>query len=122
MQPIPARAGDSSSISKYPEQLMYRLKERLRLTEDQETKVQLIIDESFKKRSEILKNGGQDRKAEKSALQELQWSTDLQIGKVLTEEQMKEYQKLREEESEKKTQRSDMQRGWGARAGGMRGF
>ncbi|MFI5295264.1 MAG: hypothetical protein ACHQ0Y_09600 [Thermodesulfovibrionales bacterium] len=85
-------------------------------------KVQPIIDESFKKRSEILKNGGQDGKSEKNALQELRWSTDMQIGRILTEEQMKEYQKLREEESEKKTQRSDMQPGRGSRTGGMHGF
>ena len=122
MQPISVRAGDFASISKSPEQLMYRLKDRLRLTEEQETKIQPIIDENFKKRSEILKNGGQDGKSEKSALQELQWSTDMQIGKVLTEDQMKEYEKLREEESEKKTQHNDMQGGRGKRTGGVRGF
>ncbi|MFI5295263.1 MAG: hypothetical protein ACHQ0Y_09595 [Thermodesulfovibrionales bacterium] len=45
VQPISARAGDFPNISKSPEQLMSRLKERLRLTEEQETKVQPIIDE-----------------------------------------------------------------------------
>ncbi len=116
------RAGDFSNISKSPEQLMYRLKDRLRLTEEQETKIQPIVDENFKKRSEILKNSGQGGKSEKISLQELQWATDMQIGKVLTEDQMKEYEKLREEDSEKKTQRSDMQGGRGKRTGGMRGF
>ncbi|MFI5293631.1 MAG: hypothetical protein ACHQ0Y_01220 [Thermodesulfovibrionales bacterium] len=58
MQPMSVRAGDFSSISKSPEQLMYPLKDRLRLTEEQETKIRPIIDEYFKKLSEILKNGG----------------------------------------------------------------
>lgn len=35
MQPISARAVDSSNMSKSPEQLMSRLKERLRVTEEQ---------------------------------------------------------------------------------------
>ncbi len=122
IQPISARAGDFSIISKSPEQLMSRLKERLRLTEEQETKIKPIIDENFKKRSEILKNRGQGGKSEKSALQELHWSSDMQIGKILTEDQMKEYEKLREEESEKKTQHNDMQGGRGKRTGGMRRF
>ncbi len=122
MQPISARSGDFSNISDSPEKLMYRLKEHLKLTEEQEIKIQPIIDESFKKRSEILKNGGQGGKSEKSALQELQWSTDMQIGKILTDDQMKEYEKLREEESEKKMQRSDVQGGRGKHTGGMRGF
>lgn len=120
--PISVQATETSNSGKSPEQIMSRLKERLSLTEDQETKIQLIIAESFKKRSEILNNGGQDSKSEKSALQELRWLTDMQIGKVLTENQMREYQELREEESEKKTQHNDMQHGRGMRTGGMRGF
>jgi len=122
IQPILARAGDFSNISKSPEQLMHLLKERLMLTEEQETKLEPLIDEIFKKHIEILKNGGQNGKSERSALQELQWSADMQIGKFLTDEQLKEYQKLREGENEKKTQASDTQGGRGKHAGRMRGF
>ncbi len=120
-EPTSARAGDFSSAWKSPEQMMSLLKERLGLTEVQETRIHPIVEETFKKRSEIIKNGGQDGKSEKSALQELQWSTDMQIGKILTGDQMKEYQTLREEESEK-PQRSDTRRGRGMHTGGLRGF
>ena len=122
IQPMSVQAKDFSNKNKSPEEIMLQLKERLKLTEEQETKIRPIIEDSIKKRNEILNNGTQDGKTKKSALQELQWSIDMQLGKILTEEQMKEYQKLREEESEKKPQRSDMQRGRGTRTGGMRGF
>ncbi len=120
-QPVSAQAGDLSGSWTSPEQMMSLLNERLRLTEEQETRVKSLIDETFKKRSEIIKNGGRDGKSEKSALRELQWSTDMQIGQILTDDQMKEYQELREEESEH-PQHSDTRRGRGMHAGGLRGF
>lgn len=121
MQPISVQAKDSSNKNKSPEQIMSQLKEHLKLTEEQETKIMPIIEDSIKKRNEILNNGTRDGKTKKSALQELQWSTDMQLGKILTEEQMKEYQKLREEQSEK-MQGNDMHRGKRGRTGGLHGF
>jgi len=49
MQPLPAQAQDSSNTNKSPEQIMSQLKEHLKLTEDQETKIRPIIEESIKK-------------------------------------------------------------------------
>ena len=117
MPPLTAQAQDSSNSNKSPEQIMSQLKERLNLTEDQEAKVWPIIKESIKKRNEIIQNGTQDGKKKKSALQELGWSTDMQLGNILTEQQMKEYQELQEEPSEK-TQNNDMPRGRRARKRG----
>lgn len=54
----------------------------------------------------------------KGQLQELQWSTDMQIGKILTEEQKKEYQKLREEKSAENSETH----GRGFCSGRLRGF
>jgi periplasmic protein CpxP/Spy len=121
MQPLTTQAQDFSNISNSPEQIMSQLKERLNLTEDQETKVRPIIQESIKKRNEIIQNGAQAGKKKKSALQELGWSTDMQLGNILTEQQMKDYQEFQEEQSEK-TQNNDMPRSRGGRTGGMRGF
>lgn len=122
MQPMSVQAEDSSNKNKSPEQIMSQLKERLKLTDEQETKIRPIIEDSIKKRNEILNNGTQDGKTKKSAFQQLQWSTDMQIGKVLTEEQRKEYEKLREEQSEKTQGTDDMHRGKGGRTGGLHGF
>jgi hypothetical protein len=68
-----------------------------------------------------LKRDTQDRSAIKNELQELQWKTDMRLGVILTGEQMKEYEKLREEQSEKMPH-SDVQGNRGSRGGRSRGF
>jgi len=120
-QPIGAQARDISNINASPDEVMSRLKTRLSLTEEQEAKMRPIIEGSIEKRREIVKNSSDDRKAVKSQLQELKWSTDMQIGKILTEEQMKEYQKLREEQTEK-AENNETHSGRKSRGGGSRGF
>ena len=45
----------------------------------------------------------------------------MQLGKILTEEQMKEYERFQEKQSEK-VQHRDMQRSKGSRTGGFSGF
>lgn len=105
--PISTKAADFSAMDRSPEKIISQMKDRLHLTEEQETKIRSIIEEGIRKRHDILDTDSQDRKAVRSQLQQLRWSTDMQIGKLLTEEQMKEYQKLREEESEKED-RNDM--------------
>jgi len=120
-QPIPAQAADLPDMNSSAEQVMAKMKERLHLTEEQETKIRPIIEESVQTRREILKRDPQERSAIKNELQELQWKTDMRLGVILTEEQMREYEKLREEQSEK-MQRSDMQGSRGLRGGRSRGF
>jgi Spy/CpxP family protein refolding chaperone len=121
MQPIGVQARDISNMNASPDEAMSQLKSRLNLTQEQEAKMRPIIEESIQKRHEIVRNGPEDRKAVKSQLQELRWSTDMQIGKVLTEAQMKEYQKLLEEQKEK-AENNDTQHGRKSRYGGLRGF
>lgn len=123
-QPISVQARDLPDMNSSPEQVMSKMKERLNLTEEQETKIRPIIEESIQKRLEILKKGSQDRSTVKNELQELQWTTDMRLGVILTEEQTKEYRKLREEQSEKmpSEQRSSGSRSGGSRSGRSRGF
>ena len=97
------------------------MKERLNLSEDQATKVQPIIEESYKKRNEIEQNSALDKNSVKSALWQLQWSTDMKLGMILTEKQMDDYQKMREAQSDA-SQRNDAQRSKGTRTGGLNGF
>ena len=118
-QPISVQARDMPDMNSSSEEVMTTMKGRLNLTKEQETKIQPIIEENIRKRLEILKKGSQDRSTIKSELQELQWKTDMQLGAILTEEQMKEYEKFREEQSER-IQRSDMQGSRGPRSGGLR--
>jgi hypothetical protein len=121
-KPIQAQAADLPLKNTSAEQVMAKMKERLHLTEEQETKIRTIIEESVQTRREILKSDPQDRSAIKRELQELQWKTDMRLGVILTEEQMKEYEKLREEQSEK-MQRSDVQGSRkGSHGGRSRGF
>jgi len=117
-----AQAADSSNMNKAPEEIVQQMKERLRLTEEQVAKISPIIDESFNKRRDILDNNGQDKKSNRSALQEVRWKTDMKLGQILTEQQMSDYQNFFEEKSEK-SQQDDMHHGKGGRSGGgMRAF
>jgi Tfp pilus assembly protein PilN len=93
----------------------------LHLTEDQEKQISPIIQESCNKRIEILNSSNGDRKAMKSALQQVQWTTDIKLGQVLTKKQMEEYQNLLDEHGDKTTG-TDTHRGKGGRGGGLRGF
>jgi Spy/CpxP family protein refolding chaperone len=117
-----AQAADSSNMNKSPEEIVQQMKERLRLTEEQVAKIRPIIDESFNKCRDILDNNGQDKKSNRSALQEVRWKTDMKLGQILTEQQMSDYQNFFEEKSEK-SQQDDMHHGKGGRSGGgMRAF
>ena len=118
----PALTADSSNMTNSPEEIVQQMKERLRLTDEQVTKIRPVIEESFNKRRDILNNNGQDKKTNRSALQEVRWKTDMKLGQILTEEQMSDYQNLFEEKSEK-SQQDDMHHGKGGRSGGgMRAF
>ena len=94
------------------------MKERLHLTEEQTTKIRPIIEESFNQRRQILNDTGQDKKVNRSALQEVRWKTDMKLAQILTEEQMQDYQNLYERQSGKPQHDDNMHRGKGGRGGG----
>ena len=81
------------------------MKERLALSEEQAAKVGPIIDESIKKRREVIKQqreqgfgrGGSMR----NALQAIQEDTEQQLDAVLTEKQMEEYRQIQKEQRQK---------------------
>ncbi len=100
IQPAGAQERDVSKANASPEEFMSMLKTSLSLSDDQEAKIKPIIEESIQKRREILRNSSHDRNTMRSQLQELSWTTDLKIVKILSDEQMKEYRKLQEEQNE----------------------
>ena len=87
-------------MGREPDQLFATMKERLNLTKEQEEKVRSIIDESMgKKRTILKKHGDQERKNMRTLqkdMQALDKDTEKQLASVLTEEQIKEYQKIQE--------------------------
>ncbi len=122
MQPAVVQARNASNMNTSTDEIMSRLKTRLNLTEDQEAKLRPVIEESIRKRQKIVEDGSDDKKAMRSQLQELRWSTDMQIGKILTEDQMKEYQNLREEQREKSGDNNETRSGRGFRGNRLHGF
>lgn len=124
--PFPAQAADPSNVDTTPDQIISKLKDRLHLTEDQETRVRPVIEEFVNKRGQIMGNSMMDAKTKRSSLQQLQWSTDMRLGQIFTEDQMTVYQRLREEQNERQhgdtRQGGDMQRSRGSRSGGQIGF
>ncbi len=93
MWSFPVDAVDSSDENPKADHIMSKMKERLKLTEDQETKVRPIIQDFFDKAHQIIDNTMLDTRTKVSSLQQLQWSTDIRLSKILTDEQMEEYKR-----------------------------
>jgi len=84
------------------EHLFSRLKDSLKLSEVQEEKVRPIIEADIEKRRTIFETyKGQDRRgmlAMRNEMHELHKTTEKQLEKILTEEQMSEYWEMLEEQ------------------------
>ncbi len=80
-----------------PEQRMERLKQELELTEEQVTAVETIFAEQDERRREIFENSSEDRRAMREQMRAFQGEMDRELAEVLTAEQMKKLQELREQ-------------------------
>jgi Spy/CpxP family protein refolding chaperone len=84
-----------------PEQRMEMLKHELELTEDQVTAVETIFAEQDERRREIFESRSEDRRAMSEQMREqmraLRGEMDRELAEVLTAEQMKKLQELREQ-------------------------
>jgi hypothetical protein len=87
-------------IGGMPDQLFATMKERLNLTKEQEEKIHPIIDASMGKRRAILKKHGEQEQENMRILENdmraLDQDTGKELSSVLTEAQLKEYQKIQE--------------------------
>jgi len=93
-----------------PDQLFDTMKERLNLTKEQEEKIRPIIDASRQKKQTIFKKHGEQERENirilEKDMQALDKDIEKQLGSVLTEEQLKKYQKIQEEQCQE--MRSEM--------------
>jgi len=88
-----------------PDQLFATMKERLNLTKEQEEKIRPIMDASMEKKRTILKKHREQERENMRILgndmQALDKDMGKQLGSVLAEEQLKEYQKIQEGQYQK---------------------
>ena len=86
--PLAAHAAGKNGMAPSSEQIVSRLKDRLNLTDDQVNKIQPIIEESMQKQAAL-----------RDQMLQLRQSTDAKISTVLTPEQSKEFQQLKDEQN-----------------------
>lgn len=90
-----------------PEEQAKQLKEQLKLTDDQTTKVTAILQTQAKSRDSIFNAANGDRQAMMQAMRPLMESTNTKIQAVLTDEQKAAYKKWMEERRERMRQNRD---------------
>ncbi len=88
--PIPARAAGLRPQAPSGERVVSRLKERLKLSNEQVKKIQPIIEEGVRKQAAIRQEMIQQRQA-----------TDTKINAVLSPEQKKQFQAMKDERRER---------------------
>jgi Spy/CpxP family protein refolding chaperone len=96
---------------KTAEEYVLFLKDRLKLTAEQEKQIRPIINEEREKRREILESYIGERESMRDAMRWLEKNTESQLAAILTPEQMQKYWKLQDE----------MQQGGEERTPGHRG-
>lgn len=108
-------------------EIVSMMKERLGLSEEQVAQVRPIMEDEKNLRQQILeKYIGQNRESMMSVrpeIEELQAYTEARLSKVLTDEQMEKYRKIRDEETQKRREMRSGRSGMrGGRGGGKRRY
>lgn len=92
-----------------PEEMAKRntdaMKERLELNDDQLKKVEAINLETSKKMSEVFASASGSREAMREEMMAIDEEKDEALKPILTEDQWKEYEKMKEEQAEQRRQR-----------------
>ena len=83
------------------EQVLHKMKKRLKLTEEQETKVRPIIEGRLERERKTGEKYKKQASAEmlslRQEIREIQKSTEKSLSEILTEKQMEEYRKIQKE-------------------------
>lgn len=79
-----------------------KMAEQLKATDEQAKKMEAIDLEFYKKMQVERQNAGGDREAMRETMQTLSKERDEKYAKVLTAEQMKEYERIREEQRQQR--------------------
>jgi len=92
-----------------PEEMAKRntdaMKERLELSDDQLKKVEAINLETSKKMSDVFASASGTREAMREEMMSIDEEKDEVLKPILTEDQWKEYEKMKEEQAERRRQR-----------------
>ncbi len=113
-QPIMAKGRGWYGPGRSADEIVQTLTDRLDLTAEQIEAVRPIIEEKTELMKEIRDEKGAYRKQTRSEMHKLMMNTDIQLGRILTDDQVDKYLELKLE------QREQMQRGK-FRGGKMRG-
>jgi len=102
VQPLMAKSRGWSGPRYSPEEILQTLTERLDLTAEQINVIRPIIEEKHRKMIEIGDELGDDRKAARTERMKLKWEAEMQLGAILTDEQVDKYLELKEERREQR--------------------
>jgi protein CpxP len=90
----PEKKGGKRGIS--IDQVMERYTEQLSLTDEQKPKVKAVLEDTMKKRREIMKESGQDRQQMREKMQPVTEAQKKKMKEILTPDQFKKYQEMNE--------------------------
>jgi len=99
------QGGGQGRMMMKPEDRVKQLDEKLKLSDDQKTKLTAVYTEqaeTMKKMREEMKDG--DRDAMREKMQKMRADTDAKVTAVLTDDQKKTYQDWQKEQMEKRKQ------------------
>jgi periplasmic protein CpxP/Spy len=80
------------------------LNKKLKLTDDQQAKLKPIFEDQHKQMDQLRSDSSLSREDRFSKMQEIRQNSDTQIKSVLTEDQQKNFDKMREEQKERMKQ------------------
>ena len=84
------------------EQQMQRYTDQLTLTDDQKPKVKAVLEESSKKRQEIMGDTSLDRSAIREKMQPIMEEQNKKMKEILTADQFSKYQEMQQRRGKKK--------------------
>jgi len=99
-QPLMAKGKGRFGPPRSPDEIVQTLTDRLDLSDEQAEAVRPIIEEKSLLMKQIRDKKGSYRKESRSEMRRLKWDTDIQLGRILTDEQVDKYLELKQEQRE----------------------
>ena len=97
-QPLMAKSRAWSGPRHSPDEILQTLTERLDLTAEQINAVRPIIEEKHRKMIDMQGQTGDDWRAAQTQKMKLRWETEMQLGVILTDEQVDKYLTFKQEQ------------------------
>jgi len=97
-QPVMAKGMGWYGPSKSPDEIVQTLRDRLDLSAEQVAAVRPIVEEKSRLMTEIRDKKGLYRKEARSEKHRIIWNADMQLSRILTDEQVDTYLELKQEQ------------------------